>query len=156
MKNGLKSILFFSALILIVDQVIKILISDRVVLDGGFPLIKNFISITLVHNTGAAFSIFSGSRIFLIGIGVLALLFVLIFASAENNMSDFEAFTYSLLVGGILGNLTDRIVRGYVIDYLSFDFEKINFPVFNLADVCIVLSVAFFLFEMIGASAWKE
>ena len=57
-------------------------------------------------------------------------------------------FTYSMLIGGILGNLIDRIIRGYVIDYLDFNIIGYNFPIFNLADIAIVISAFLLIINM--------
>ena len=54
---------------------------------------------------------------------------------------------YSLLIGGILGNLFDRIIYGYVVDYLDFYFFNYNFPIFNIADICIVCSVVLIIID---------
>jgi len=70
-------------------------------------------------------------------------------------LGDMDMFIYSLLLGGILGNLVDRILHGYVIDYISVIIGKSYFPVFNFADICIVLGVILMLWGTIKESLWK-
>jgi len=155
MKDKIKGVFFFSLIFLIVDQVLKIVISSKMVLNQSFVLIKNLLNITLVHNNGAAFSILSGNKILLIGIGLLAVIGIVLYIFKTDYLSDMDMFIYSLLLGGILGNLVDRILHGYVIDYISVIIGKSYFPVFNFADICIVLGVILMLWGTIKESLWK-
>lgn len=155
MKKGFKDILFFGIIFTIIDQVVKIILSNKMIVNQTFIVIRNFFSITLVHNTGAAFSIFENSRILLMLIGILALIGLILYIKKLEAIDDIDIFTYSLLVGGIVGNLIDRIVYGYVIDYLSFKFGEFYFPIFNFADVCIVVAILIILFRMIKEDLWK-
>ena len=155
MKKGLKDILFFSIIFIIIDQVVKIVLSNKMIVNQTFVIIKNFFSITLVHNIGAAFSILSGSRILLILIGIAAIIGLILYIRKLELVDDIDIFVYSLLIGGIVGNLIDRIVYGYVIDYLSFNFGNYFFPIFNFADICIVVSIIIILIGMIKEDLWK-
>lgn len=156
MKKGLKSVIFFGMIFLILDQSVKIFINSRFVLGEAYILINNLLSILLVHNTGAAFSILSGNQVFLVIIGILALVALLLFIYQGDNYSDYEIFAYSLLFGGILGNLIDRIFYGYVIDFISLTFVGYNFPIFNIADMCIVVSVILIIIKVIKGDLWRE
>ena len=155
MKKGFKSILFFGIIFAIIDQIVKIVLSNKMIINQTFIIIKNFFSITLVHNTGAAFSILMGSRWLLSLIGIAALIGLIIYILKLEVIDDIDIFIYSLLFGGILGNLLDRLMRGYVIDYLSFNFGEYYFPIFNFADICIVIAIMIMLFRMIKEDLWK-
>lgn len=155
MKKGFRSILFFGIIFTIIDQIVKIVLSNNMIINQTFIIIKNFFSITLVHNTGAAFSILMGGRIILILIGIAALIGLIIYIIKLEVIDDIDVFVYSLLMGGITGNLIDRIVYGYVIDYLSFNFGELYFPIFNFADICIVVAILIMLFRMIKEDLWK-
>lgn len=155
MEENLKSICFFSIIFLIIDQVLKIFISSKFVLNQSFILIKNLLSINLVHNTGAAFSILTGSRWFLIIVGILAIIVIGVYIYKIDYISELDIFIYSLLMGGVLGNLVDRIIYGYVIDYISFNFFGYNFPVFNFADICIVVSIILIIANTIKEDLWN-
>lgn len=154
MKN-LKGILFFGTIFVIIDQAIKTLISGKMVVNQTYIVIKDFFSLTLTHNAGAAFSLFTGRTLLLVAIGIVVLLAILVYIKNLATVDDADVFIYSLLVGGIAGNLIDRIVHGYVIDYLSFKFGSYYFPIFNFADVCIVLSVVIIIFTTLKGDLWK-
>ena len=156
MKDNLKGIYFFSIIFIIVDQILKIFISSKVTLNSGFILIKNLLSITLVHNSGAAFSILSGNRLLLIIIGVLALIGISLYLNSLDYINGYDMFVYSLLVGGVVGNLIDRIVHGFVIDYISLNIFGYNFPVFNFADICIVVSIVLIIINTIKGDLWNS
>ena len=112
-------------------------------------IINGFFNITLIGNTGAAFSILSSNTLLLIIIS-LVVLNVLYFCFIKGkNLSDFEQVSFGLLIGGILGNLIDRVLRMQVIDYLDFNFFGFNFPVFNLADIAIVISMILIAIQVI-------
>lgn len=155
MKKGIKSILFFGIIFTLIDQIVKIVLSNKMIVNQTFIIIRDFFSITLVHNTGAAFSILMGSRWLLSLIGVAALIFLIIYILKLEQIDDIDIFVYSLLLGGITGNLIDRIVYGYVIDYFSFNFGNYFFPIFNFADICIVIAIIIILFRMIKEDLWK-
>lgn len=127
-------IIFVSA---VIDQIIKYLITTNLYIGEKIKIIKNFFNITYVTNDGAAWSILSGNRILFIAIAIITSIALIKYSK---NKPKFERYTYSLLIGGIIGNLLDRITRGYVIDYLDFKIFGYNFPVFNLADICITIS----------------
>lgn len=155
MKEKLKGICLFSIIFLILDQVIKGFISSKMLLNQSFVIIKNFLNITLVHNDGAAFSILEGNRLLLIFIGLIAIIGIFFYLKKTSYLSRLDMWIYSLLIGGVLGNLIDRIIHGYVIDYISVIIGKYYFPVFNFADICIVISVILILITTIREELWK-
>ena len=155
MKKGLKDILGLSFVFLIIDQIVKIVLNNRMILNQTVIVIKNFFSITLVHNTGAAFSLFSGNRYLFIFIAILIILGLIFYIKGLEYLDELDVFIYSMLFAGILGNLVDRVVYGYVIDYLSFNFGNFFFPVFNFADICIVVAVFLYIARTIKGDLWK-
>ena len=136
----MKKVLGFSLIFLIIDQLLKLIISINLKFTESINIINNFFRITYLKNNGAAFSILSGNVIFLVIITLLALLLIYFIFLKKKNISKFETICYGMLLGGIIGNLIDRIRLGYVIDYLDFNFGSYNYPVFNFADICIVVS----------------
>lgn len=137
----MKKIGLFSLIFIIADVVIKILVSRCIDLYDSIVIIPNFLAITYVRNTGAAFSVLENNRILFIVIGVIALYLIYRYLIKDKSLNKLSIISYSMLLGGIIGNMIDRIVYGYVIDYLSFNIFGYNFPVFNLADTFIVVSV---------------
>ena len=143
----MKKSLIILFICLFIDQLIKNIIINVMEIGSSIIIIKNFFSITLVMNSGAAFSILSSSTFLLILISLGALLFIFKYIS-KDNLSNYEYVLYGVLSGGICGNLFDRIVHGSVIDYLDFNFFGYNFPIFNFADMLIVISIILTIFTM--------
>lgn len=142
--------LFSIALITVLfDQIVKNGLLLFMSFGKSITVIKGFFNITLVGNTGAAFSILSSNTVLLIIISVIVLN-VLYFCFIKGKiLSNLEQISYGLLVGGIMGNLIDRVVHAQVIDYLDFNLFGYNFPVFNLADIFIVVSIVLIIFQII-------
>lgn len=139
--------MLFSVIIFIIDQIVKLCVGFFIPLNTSITVFKNLFYISDVHNYGAAFSILYGNRIFLIIVSVLTLILVYHFLLKNKKFSWMDISIYSLLIGGILGNLFDRIIYGYVVDYLDFYFFNYNFPIFNIADICIVCSVVLIIID---------
>ncbi len=143
----LKRILIIGFIILLIDQVFKALIMSFLNLGESISLIPNFFSITLLFNTGGAFSLFSGNTIFLIVLSFIVIYILYKYFVKDKVINKKNIILYGILFGGICGNLIDRIFRGYVIDYIDFNIFGFNYPVFNFADICIVVSI-FMIFIM--------
>lgn len=137
----MKKILPISLLLIVIDQIVKILVINKMALQQSIIVINNFFNITYVRNTGAAWSILSGNVLLLIMISVLALVTIYYYLIKDKDLNKIDIVSYSMLIGGIIGNLIDRIVHGYVIDYLDFKIFNYNFPIFNIADTLIVISI---------------
>lgn len=137
----MKKILPISLLFVVIDQVVKIIVINKTALQQSITIINNFFNITYVRNTGAAWSILSGNVLLLIMISVLALITIYYYLIKDKDLNKIDIVSYSMLIGGIIGNLIDRIVHGYVIDYLDFKIFNYNFPIFNIADTLIVISI---------------
>ena len=137
----MKKLSIFTCIFILFDQLIKIIISNNLVEYEYIDIIKNILTITHVHNTGAAFSILSDNVWLLVGISLIALVLIYFYVLKKIEYTKINIFIYSLLIGGIIGNLIDRLVHGYVIDYISVNIFGYHFPVFNLADMGIVISV---------------
>lgn len=143
-----KKIIIYSIIFFILDCISKVIVNNFVSLTGSITVINNFFYLTNVHNLGAAWSLFSGQRILLIVIGIAALFFIFRWINDfKNNNKNIWAF--SLLISGLLGNLFDRIIYGYVRDFLDFRFGSYNYPVFNLADTFIFCGVIVLILAII-------
>lgn len=147
-----KKLTIFSVLFIMMDQIIKILISNVISYQEEIEIIPHFFYITNVHNDGAAWSILSGNVLLLALLGIVALVLIYYFFLKGKTLSKLEIVIYSLLIGGIVGNFIDRIFLGYVIDYLGVILINYYFPIFNFADIGIVISV----FLMIILSVKEE
>ena len=103
-------------------------------------IIDNFFSLTYVLNDGAAFSLFASRTYLLILIALICLFFIIY--ELKNNLDDrVLSIGYSLVLAGLLGNFIDRLIDGYIIDYLSFKILGYNYPIFNFADILIVVGI---------------
>ena len=144
-----QSTLLIALVIVVVDQVSKAVASS--VLQGGhtLPLLPHLISLQLVHNTGAAFSVLRGSTALLgllsLGVGIGLILWIW----RQRVLPFWQALASAALLGGTLGNGLDRWRLGYVVDFLAL--EPIDFPIFNGADVAINLAVLCF-----GIDLWTR
>ena len=124
---------------IVLDQLIKYWAVESLKPIGSIPLIQDVFHLTFAKNTGAAFSILRGKQVFLIILTSLVIL-SLVFLMAKNikeGGNKFMTLSLAMIVGGAIGNFIDRVRLDYVIDYL--DFTLINFPIFNAADVFIVV-----------------
>ena len=133
------------ALLLTLDLVSKHLIDKALGTVGASrEIIHGFISFIYVHNTGAAWGIFSGRSIFLIIVSIIVIalfiaFYVLRLRKFKDKISLWLSVSLGFIAGGCFGNLIDRIAFGYVRDFINFDF--INFPVFNVADICLTVGI---------------
>ena len=135
----MKKVYIIALISLIIDQIVKILVSNYLILGQTTKIINNFFYLTYVQNTGAAFSILIGYRYILIIITLIFLYYLYKYTKKQTNPNKLAILSHGLLLGGIIGNLIDRIIYGYVIDYLDFMIFNYNFPIFNLADTFIVI-----------------
>ena len=146
-----KKLFIYTIIFVFIDQVSKGLVNIYLNLNQSVEIIPNFLSFTYVHNTGAAFSIFEGAKWFFIIIAFIALNIIYMFFIKDKKLKNSEIVIYSLLISGIIGNLVDRILFGYVIDFI--DVNVFNFAIFNLADSFIVIAVILLLTMMGGKNA---
>lgn len=135
-----KRVLIISFITLFIDLTTKYLIFSIDKFKDSFVIINNFFKITPVKNFGAAFSTFEHMNILLITVSIIILLYLLFSINNVKN-TKLNALSYGLLIGGLLGNLFDRLFFGYVRDFLSFKIWKFNFAIFNIADIGIVVGI---------------
>ena len=120
-----------------IDLLLKYLVSTYLT---TVNIIDNFFSLTYVLNDGAAFSLFASRTYLLILIALLCLFFIIY--ELKSNLDDrILSIGYSLALAGLLGNFLDRLIDGYIIDYLSFKILGYNYPIFNFADILIVVGI---------------
>ena len=122
----MKKIFLFSLIFVVLDFVVKIIINNNIALYDSINIIPNFFSITYVRNTGAAFSIMENNRVLFIIIAIIALILIYKYLIMNKVIDRYLMISYSMLVGGIIGNMIDRIIYGYVIDYLSFNIFGVS------------------------------
>ena len=148
MINKIQTKLYFfsiSFFIILLDQFTKIFVFY------GYKTVKNkdyiIFRLDFVKNYGAAFNIFSGNRIFLSSISIIFSILLIYLILRKNTLNLSDLLSYSFILGGTIGNGLDRILRGFVIDFINLNF--INFPVFNIADISINIGFIFLFYSIL-------
>ncbi len=146
MINKIQTKLYFFSLsifIVLIDQLTKYLMfyNKKLFINKDFLLFK----LDFVKNYGAAFNIFSGSRIFLSLISIIFTLLLIYLIFRKNTVNIFDLYAYSFILGGTIGNGIDRLYKGFVVDFINLNI--INFPVFNIADISINIGFIFLLYR---------
>ncbi len=137
--------------IYVLDQCSKLFIVRTMELHQSLPVINNVFHITHVHNYGAAFGILAHRTEFFIMVALLVVLLILAYLKYLPEGHHLLRIALALQLGGALGNLSDRVRLGFVVDF--FDFRV--FPVFNIADMAIVIGVGFVVFDLARAPREK-
>jgi len=148
-----------SLLALVLDQASKLLIDSTMQLYQSIPLLP-FFKLTYVHNTGAAFSFLSEAggwqRWFFAGLALVISVVIAVWLSRLEKHETLLAAALSLILGGAVGNLIDRLAYGYVIDFLDVYYGTWHWPAFNIADSAITLGVVLMLLESFGLGKTKD
>mgnify|MGYP001355786608 CR=1 FL=1 len=147
MINKIQTKLYFLSLsifIILIDQFTKYLMFNKynILINRDFLLFR----LDFVKNYGAAFNIFNGNRILLSTISTIFSIILIYLILRKNLSSNIEYYSYSFILGGTIGNGMDRILRGFVIDFINLNI--INFPVFNIADISINIGFIFLLYNI--------
>lgn len=154
-KNSARTLHLFIALaVVLLDRWSKRFVARRLALYAHIQIIPGFFRITHTENTGAAFSLFADSpspwkTVLLIGFSVIALLVVSVLLWKDDHAHAATGIGLSLIMGGALGNLWDRVISGRVVDFLLFYVKRYQWPVFNLADSAIVVGAGLLVLEIL-------
>ncbi len=147
MKKKTIRIIIISILLVLIDVLSKELIIRSLSLNESIILIKNFLKITYIKNTGAAFGILSNNILLLIGITVILVAYLT--KELVKSKSNVNIISYVLIISGAFGNLIDRVFRKYVIDFISFTLFGREMAVFNIADTFITIGIFLLIFNII-------
>ena len=151
--------LWLSLVALVLDQWSKIAIDGSMRLYESISIFPYF-NLTYVHNTGAAFSFLSEAggwqRWFFAAMALIISVVLAIWLSRLKKHETLLAVALALVLGGAIGNLIDRLMYGYVIDFLDFYYQAWHFPAFNVADSAISLGVFLMLLESFGIGSGEE
>lgn len=141
-------IIILSIIFIIIDQLSKIIVVNNLTNNKSIEVIKSFFYLTYTNNKGAAFSILTGRRILLILVALIVIGVLIYYVRKNKIEGKVNKIALSLVIGGSIGNLIDRILRGAVIDFIDVKIFGYNFPIFNLADTFIVIGVFLLVIEM--------
>jgi len=147
----IKNKIIFLVALLIADQASKLVALKNLILGQSISVFPYF-DLTLVFNTGVAFSLFSGGGALGRWLLVFLVFFVLLYLTYilfKENLNDFESLSLLLILSGGMGNLLDRTLRGYVVDFIHLYYENYSFYVFNFADTYITIGVVIYIIGMI-------
>ncbi|AQS53200.1 Lipoprotein signal peptidase [Jeotgalibaca dankookensis] len=136
-----------AALLIVVDQLSKWAILQNFELYEEKILLPGFLSLFYIQNRGAAWGIFEGRMIFFYIITVFVVGYLIYMFHKEKTDSKLVGVSFSLILAGAIGNFIDRLVNGFVVDMFRLDF--INFPIFNVADMCLTVGVALMLIHVL-------
>ena len=151
-KSNIWLVIILVSVLLGLDLSLKYLVSNYLT---TVNIIDNFFSLTYVLNDGAAFSLFASRTYLLILIALVCLFFIIY--ELKNNLDDrVLSIGYSLVLAGLLGNFIDRLIDGYIIDYLSFKILGYSYPIFNLADILIVVGIVIVIIKEILKERGKK
>ena len=148
---------FLLALIVVLlDRWTKHAVAAKIAMYSHIQIIPGFFRLTHTENTGAAFSLFADSpahwkTALLIGFSAVAMVIVTILLWKQSRPLSSTGIALSLILGGAVGNLWDRVASGRVVDFLLFYVKQYQWPVFNLADSCIVIGAALLVLEILFA-----
>lgn len=138
-----KMYIMITILIIVIDQISKVLINNYLRLNESIKIINKFFYITNAHNEGAAWSILAGNTLLLILITFISIYLIHKFTK------EFDGLFKYILYGGIIGNLIDRIVYGYVRDFIDFRIFNYNYPIFNISDTCIFIGILVLIVKIV-------
>ena len=127
--------LLLSAVLAFVDQLLKIEMRNWLKSAGEIPLIGEALKLTYLENRGRAFGMMQGQKWLLVWVTAFVLLILIAAIMMGKIRKPATLFTTAVIIGGGVGNLIDRVYRGYVIDYINVSL--IDFPIFNFADICV-------------------
>jgi signal peptidase II len=141
--------------VVVVDQVTKAIIRETLPLGESRSLIANFLDLTHVHNTGAAFGLLNAADfpykpLVMISIAAVALVAIAAYATQLGFHERLARFGLALILGGAFGNLIDRAVAGHVVDFVDVYWRTTHFWAFNVADAAITIGAILVLLDMIG------
>lgn len=124
----------------LLDRITKLWALDSLKNTSSKTVIKGFFDLTYVENKGAAWGIFIGKTMFLIAFTVIILSGVVFYLIKYRPKNKFVRVALSLIIAGALGNIVDRVIYKYVVDFISFHYKDVySYPVFNIADMCVVI-----------------
>jgi signal peptidase II len=140
----------YIALIVIFDQITKFAAKNILKPVSNIDLIPGYFSLSYVENRGAAFGIFRGNKILLIGLTSLVTIFILYYIITNKNLNKYFKLSLIFIAAGAIGNLIDRITLGYVVDFFHFYIKNIfDWPVFNIADMSVVCGTILLVLNII-------
>jgi len=153
----MRRFLWIAIVVFVLDQLTKHVAADYLIRHGELKLVP-FLNLSLVHNTGAAFGMLSQAsgwqNLFFIAVAMIACVVILLIMQRLRPADAPLAVALMLILGGALGNLLDRLIHGYVIDFIDVYYGTWHWPAFNVADSAITIGAALLLLDTLGWRPW--
>ena len=137
----------FAVLLIAIDQITKWNIVQNFELYQEKIIVPGIFSLFYIQNEGAAWGIFQGKMVFFYLVTLIVVGYLIYMFQQEKNKTKLVGISFALILSGAIGNFIDRLLNGYVVDMFRLDF--INFPIFNVADVCLTVGVALMLIHVL-------
>ena len=138
-------IAIFVIITFIVDMLSKIVVVKYIGLGESIEIINKFLYFTNVRNTGAAWSLFDNSRYFVLFISAIIIGLLIGYIIKNKPSNKLEKIAYGFILGGAIGNFANRLLYGYVVDFIDIRIFNYDYPIFNFADTFIVIGVVIFI-----------
>lgn len=139
--------LLMSAVLVGIDQILKVLAMEYLKPIGSYPIIPDVFHLTYVENRGAAFGMMAGQKWLLVWVTAIVILAAVAVVMAGKIKNTTVLLAVATIMGGGVGNLIDRVYRGFVVDYVHL--KIIDFAVFNFADICVTVGTAILLIYLL-------
>ena len=154
MNSKYRLMVLISSAVLVLDQITKFWVHQTMALYQSIEIVPHFVSLTYLRNTGAAFGLLAGGRsplrtIFFILVSALAIGCIFYLFKTLRPQQKTMAVSLSLVLGGAIGNLVDRIYMGEVIDFIDLHWYQLHWPAFNVADSAITIGVGLLFVQML-------
>jgi signal peptidase II len=141
-KGNLRPFFLIAIAVLVADAASKLIVYRTMPLGGpSILLLGDYLKLTYIHNPGAAFGLFQGSRLFFIGVSSLSILIILALVLSQKERATGLSLALGMIMGGACGNLLDRIWLGVVIDFIEMGIGSHRWPVYNVADIGVTVGV---------------
>ena len=150
-----KNIYVITFIILLLDQIVKNIVLKIIDVGEIISIIPDFFFFTYVKNTGGAWSILNNHTYILTLISFICIIALNYYLNKKDKYTKLETVYLGLIMGGMIGNFIDRILYQGVIDFIGFKFGSYQFPIFNIADITIVVGVGLIIFEMIRGEIYE-
>ncbi len=147
-------VLIISSIVLILDQITKVLVHNLIPLYHSVEIVPNFVRLTYLRNTGAAFGFLAGNRstlrlAFFLLVSIVAITCIVYLLKNLRPGRNTVTISLSLILGGAIGNLIDRLRLGEVVDFIDLHWHHLHWPAFNVADSAISIGVVLLFIQMI-------
>ena len=141
---------YLSVLILVLDQLTKFIVHSTMNLYDSIQVVPYLLNFTYIRNEGIAFGIyFEGAETIFIALPILITIYLFYLLKSEEFQDKFSQIALFLIIAGAVGNIIDRIFRGYVVDFIDFHLNGMHWYVFNIADSSVTIGLIFLLYSSI-------